>query len=200
MGKQRDLARALQDLRDAKQQMSKLEDRAPTIAGVEGIKWIQENFQKESYDGKKWKPRSDRTNAAYDRRSGVKGSVFNSGNPILRQTGNLFDAIRKKITGTKVFLGFDTGKVPYGVVHNEGGVIEKTTRKVTLFFRGGRFAAKQKGTRRKKKDATIYAHGYKMPKRQFMPAPGEPENPRLRERIVRKILFERDRILSKFKR
>jgi len=198
MSKQRGISKALRDLAEAKEKLGRLEQRAPNIVGVESVEWVHENFQKESYEGKKWKPRAPSTNAGYDRRNGVKGSVFNSDSPILYQTGNLYDAIRKIVTGTKVFIGFNTDKVPYGIVHNEGGVIEKRQRKISIYFKGGRFSKKQKGTR--KKNVTIYAHAYKMPRRQFMPTPGEPENPRLRARIVRKILFERDKILSKFKR
>lgn len=120
----KDLNDALKDFREAWIAMEKLNSKLPTVAGVEALRVIEKNFDNESYDtgnGKvKWEARSEKTNAAYDKRYGVRGSVFNSANKLLRQTGNLFDSIRKRVAGMVVFIFFDTKKVPYGQVHNEG--------------------------------------------------------------------------------
>lgn len=163
----KDLNDALKDWREAVAAMEKLNSKLPTIAGVEALAVIEKNFNSESYDtgsGKiKWEERSSKTNAAYDKRYGVKGSVFSSSNKLLRQTGNLFDSIRKRITGAVAFIFFDTKKVPYGQVHNEGD------------------AAKN------------------IPQRQFMPMPNEPENPAIMKALYKKYLFERDKIMRKFK-
>lgn len=181
MSKQRGLEEALKDYRKAVSDTVRLTNNIPRILGVEMVEWIHDNFRKESYLGAKWEPRKPETNAAYDRRTGVKGSVFNSANPILRQTGNLFDAIRYHVEGRFVFVGFDTNKIPYGQVHNEGG--QFTTRTQSIMSAGGRFAFKE---------------GVHMPKRQFMPIPGEEIPETAWRRLTRKFIFERDRIWRKF--
>lgn len=183
MSRQPGIEQALTDYRKAMVDTERLVKNIPRILGIETVEWIHDNFRKESYLGAKWPERSEKTNEAYDRRSGVKGSVFNSSNPILRQTGNLFDAIRYLVEGQFVFVGFNTDKIPYGVVHNEGGRF--ATRTSSVMSAGGRFAFKE---------------GVNMPKRQFMPTPHEQLPETLLRRATRKLIFERDRIWRKFKR
>lgn len=202
MSRQRGIEQARVDVHAAREALRILEEKALRIIGREAVAWIEENFDKQGYDGSPWQKRSPATNKAYDKRYGVKGSVFSSENPILKQTGNLKDSIRYKVNGVMVFVGFNTDRVPYGRVHNEGGNIYKQKRTVILYFgRGkqkGKFAAKQKGKTRIKKKATIPFHAIRMPKRQFMPKPGEPENPKIVQRAVKLLIFERDKILRKF--
>lgn len=121
----KDLKDALSDWRKAVEQIEKLNSRMPTIMGNEALKVIDKNFENESYDtgsGKeKWEQRSAKTNAQYDsRKGGLKGSVFNSANKILQQTGNLRDAVRKKVYNASVFIGVDLKRIPYAQAHNEG--------------------------------------------------------------------------------
>lgn len=115
---------AVNDFRQVSAQIAKLESRVPAIIGNIALDTIEKNFDNESYDtgnGKiKWEPRKESTNKAYDKRYGVKGSVYSSSAPILNQTGDLKDAIRKRVAARSVFIGFDTKKIPYGEVHNEG--------------------------------------------------------------------------------
>lgn len=204
----KDLRDALNDIREARQMMEKLNDRLPDIIGVEALAVIDKNFDNESYDtgnGKiRWKERTPATNRAYDNRSGgLKGSVFNSGSKLLDQTGNLRSGIRKKREGRNVFIGVNLLKVPYAQIHNEGGSISIKARRQTLrFSQAGRFKAgrinRSKGEYWRRR--TIGAHVIKMPKRQYMPMPGERPNGAILKRAKRKIDFEHARIMKKFRK
>lgn len=193
----------LADFRRAREQMDRLDAKLPNIIGVEALKVIDKNFASESYDtgfGKtKWAPRSPATNKSYDKRSGVAGSVFNSSNKLLEQTGNLHDGIKKKVLGRTVWIGVNLTKVPYAKIHNEGGRIRiGITRRVLYFKKGGGFA--KKGEHDYKKKKAVAAHSITMPQRQYMPKPGEKSNPAIMKASYRKLQFERDRIMRPFKK
>lgn len=115
---------AVNDFRAVSAKIARLESRVPAIIGNVALDIIEKNFDNESYDngsGKvAWEPRKESTNEGYDRRYGVKGSVYSSSAPIQNQTSNLKDSIRKKVAARSVFIGFDTKKVPYGEALNEG--------------------------------------------------------------------------------
>lgn len=194
------LKQLLADMRRFNEGMQKLDEAAPRIAGVEAVKWVRKNFTNQSYKGRKWKPRSPKTNKAYDRRSGVKGSVFNSSNPILRQSGNLMDAQRYRVVNRTTYIGFDTNRIPYGVIHNEGGTIHVRMGARRMYFYKGRFAAKMKGTKRKGKDVGATNIIIKMPQRQFMPKPNESPDPDLLHAASEKINFEREKLFAIFKK
>lgn len=170
------LVDALQDIRAARIQMERLNDRLPDIIGAEALRVIDDNFEKEGYNSgsgiERWPARSSETNKAYDkRRGGLKGSVFNSKNKLLQQTGNLRASIRKLKQGRNVFVGVNLLKVPYAKIHNEGG------------------------------QGLMYDKiSFKMPKRQYMPMPHERPNPVILLRAKRKIEFEHARIMSKFRK
>lgn len=189
---------ALDDLRKVKADLEKLQKDAPRMAGVEAVKWIHGNFAKQGYKGRRWKKRKDSTNKRYDSRSGVKGSVFNSANPVLDQTGNLKDSIRAKTEGNKTYIGFNTDKVPYGVIHNEGGTIEIGSKTRSVYFMGNRFA--QRGKHNRAENLIYKAHIIRMPQRQFMPKPNDPIDPSLMKAVTSKINFERNKIMSIFKK
>lgn len=204
----KDLRDALNDIREARQMMEKLNDRLPDIIGVEALAVIDLNFEHESYDtgnGKqRWKERAPATNRAYDNRSGgLKGSVFNSGNKILEQTGNLRAGVRKKREGRNVFIGVNLLKIPYAKIHNEGGSISIKARRQTFRFTGG---GRFKGGKINRSNGeywrrrNIAAHVIKMPKRQYMPRPGERPNGAILLRAKRKIDFEHARIMKKFRK
>jgi phage gpG-like protein len=98
-----------------------LKNDAPRIYGVIAVREIRKNFDRESFFGKqKWKRRSPATNKAYDKRRGVKGSVYNSKNKLLRQTGNYYNSIHYEQLGNKVSIGVNQKLVPYAKIHNEG--------------------------------------------------------------------------------
>jgi phage gpG-like protein len=96
----------------------------PKIIGTEAVGSIRRNFAIEGYqDGKsltQWEKRKPSTDKAYDRRGSYKGSVFNSENPILRQTGNLKDSIKYQASIGKVRVGTNLDIIPYAQAHNEG--------------------------------------------------------------------------------
>lgn len=115
---------AIRDFSKARQAMKAFQGRIPDIIGHEAINDIHKNFDNESYDNglsvTLWPARSAKTNEQYDKRYGVKGSVFNSANPLLKQTGNLKDSIEYMVRNGGVKIVVDLDKVPYAQVHNEG--------------------------------------------------------------------------------
>lgn len=187
-----------EDLAKLTRELNKLDEAAPKVAGVEAVRWINGNFQRESYKGVKWKPRSPKTNKSYDKRNGVKGSVYNSANKILQQSGNLRDSIRSRAVGRTAFVGFDTNRIPYGQIHNEGGRIVLQQRSTKLYFYRGRFSRADKATKSKK--AIIPRTEIRMPKRQFMPRPNEAPEPEVLKVVSDKLIFERSKIFNIFKR
>lgn len=196
------LADALSDFRQAREKMQRLEDQTPNIIGVEALKVIDQNFENESYDsgtGKtRWEARASSTNKGYDSRSGVQGSVFSSSNPILQQTGNLRDSIKKKVQGRTVFIGVNLDKVPYAKIHNEGGQITIAARTQAIYFKAGRFSKRMKGTRKRR--VHMPGHSITMPKRQYMPMPNERPNVKILKAAHKKLIFERDKIMKAFKK
>jgi phage gpG-like protein len=114
------LSRFKKDAAAAKAAIAKL----PRIIGNEAVRSIRGNFAIEGYyDGnsfKQWAERKPSTNKQYDRRGNYKGSVFNSDNPILKQTGNLRDSVKYKATDKLVRVGTDLDIIPYAQAHNEG--------------------------------------------------------------------------------
>lgn len=108
--------------------IERLEKDMPTHLGKVSVDHIKLNFKNESFEGDKWEQRKASTNRAYDRRGTLKGSVFNSRNPILRQTGNLYDSIKYYKRGNTIDIGISFGAkgktgvyiVAYAKRHNEG--------------------------------------------------------------------------------
>jgi phage gpG-like protein len=188
---------ALKEFRTVREKMEKLNARTPTIIGNECLRVIDQNFINQSYDtghGRtKWAKRADATNKGYDRRSGVKGSVFNSSNPILEQTGNLRDGIKKKVINRSVFIGVNLLKVPYAQIHNEGGTI--VMRNVMHFGKNGRWVRKENSSYKRVRKVTI-----KMPQRQYMPTPMEGANPAMLKAAGKKLQYEQSKIMKPFKK
>lgn len=190
------LADLLADWRDAVKEAEKYNARTPNVIGNEVVKAVMRNFDSESYDTGttkiRWPKRSEETDKAYDKRRGVKGSVFSSGNKLLQQTWNLRDGVKYRVNGQTIFVGVNIGKVPYAQIHNEGGKIEiKARSQVNPFQREGSAYSKT---------VKIAAHTIMMPQRQFMPMPGEKENPAIIKAVLRKLNFDMGRIMIKFKK
>jgi phage gpG-like protein len=145
--------------------MQLVEAKAPRIIGNEAVRLVKENFRIEAYDSgsgvTKWPPRKASTNNRYDKRTGVKGSVFNSDKKLLDQTGNLKDSIHYELKPKGVLIGSDLTIIPYAQIHNEGG----------NGMAWGRVP-------------------FKMPERKYMPAPNEPPNPKMLKAITAKIDYE----------
>lgn len=136
------LSNLLSDFRAARVGMEKLTADIPRIMGTSAVKVIKQNFTLQGYDSgtgiASWEKRDPKTDAAYDRgrttkkdgtkskyRNGknasYKGSVYNSENPVLMQTRNLYNSIKYQIIGKTVIIGVDLNIVPYGQKMNEGG-------------------------------------------------------------------------------
>ena len=123
----RSLTELLSDFRQSRAAMETLANNLPRIIGVESVRAVRNNFKTESYfGGNKWVPRSDKTNKAYmaGRTSGkqgrYKGSVFSASKPLLRQTLNLYNSIKYRALGKRVFIGTNLSLIPYANAHNEG--------------------------------------------------------------------------------
>lgn len=195
-----DLNTLMNDLSGMERDMKALTERFPSIVGQESVRIIKENFAKQGYDSgnsyQVWKKRSPATNTAYDYnrnasyrtpklgkrsryKNPYKGTVVNSKNPILLQTGNLRDSITYRNSGNQIEIGVFpkfisiNGKVrnavDYARIHNEGGQ--------------GRWGK----------------HSTKVPKRQFQPRPGEPANPKIQKSVKEKWEFEEQKVMSKWK-
>jgi hypothetical protein len=157
----------------SKEAMRRLQDKVPRILGNESVRVIKQNFSLQGYDTgtgvQNWKPRSQDTNKRYDKRYGVKGAVFQSSNPILKQTGALYNAIQYKVQGKLVFVGVDLGVIPYAQKMNEGGP--------------GKWGKNQTNT----------------PARPYMPKKNEGPNPKIINKSIKKIDSEREKALREFK-
>ena len=114
------LSQLKRDFAAKSREMEQLIKDAPRIVGLESVKVIRENFDNQGFEGSPWKDRSAKTNEMYDKRIGVKGSVYKSSNPILMQTRNLYSSIKFKALGNSVFIGVNLNLVPYAKVINEG--------------------------------------------------------------------------------
>jgi len=167
-----DLARKFKEARRA---MAALDAKLPRIIGTVAVQVVKNNFKLQGYDTgsgvQKWPARAEVTNRSYDYRSSVKGSVYNSSNPILEQTRNLYNAIRYQITGKKVRIGVDLTVVPYGEKMNDGGS-----------GTWGKYAKTE------------------TPARKYMPNDTDGPNLAFLRPIERKIKFEREKVMKEFKK
>lgn len=178
------LSQLFSDISNARKAMQQVVDSAPRIIGVEAVKCIKENFQKQGYDSgfgfTAWVKRKPETNKSYDHgrtvnsktgklskyRTGkngtYKGSVYSSSNPILDQTGNLKNSVAYKASRRRVFVGVNLAIIPYAKAHNQGEHHE--------------------------------------PKRQFMPLPGENANPKILAASRKQIDYLAQKAMRAFKR
>jgi hypothetical protein len=191
----RTLLDLISDIRKKQQAIKQLTEDMPRIIGVECVREIKSNFVKSNPLG--WASRKDVTNKAYDynrnkkfrtpktgkksvAKNPYKGSVYNSQNPILKQSGNLRDAIMYEQSGKSVIIGVlpnspKNGKAEqpahtYAKHLNEGGP-----------GRWGKYA----------KTNTVA--------RKFMPRPGEPPTPKMLKAITKKADFEFNKCMGDWK-
>lgn len=152
------------------------QSKLPRIAGQLAENWVKGNFDREAYEGKKWKPRKHRNR---------KGRADTK---LLHNIGNLDESVigfPNADTDGNLTWGLVTD-VPYAQVHNEGGQINRAARS-ELFTRNrtdkGRYAPGTQAGR----GQTYRASTSRMPKRQFMPAPGEPMPESLEKEVAARI-------------
>lgn len=170
------LSQLVADWRITKADMERYIKKLPDTAGAVAVEVCKDNFRLQAYDDgtsrARWAKREKRTNRRYDRRKGVKGTVFNSANKILEQSGNLRDSIKyKKLGPNLVWIGVDLSVIPYAKIHNEG-----------------------------LKGLAWGKNSFVMPKRQYMPMTGEGPNKKILTAIQKKVTFDLKRIMQKFKR
>lgn len=178
----RSLSDLVNDWRGTKDGLDKLVHRDfPKIIGHQAVVAAKANITLQGYDNgtggvDKWPERSPATNKSYDsgrvkgKQGRYKGSVYQSSNPLLLQTHNLYNSIKYIVKNSKeLFIGVDLNIVPYAQKMNEGGP----------------------GTWGKNASTNT-------PARQYLPKPNEGLNAKMLKAIKRKFEYERDRILKKF--
>ena len=93
----------------------------PTVIGVEATNEFRENFEKESFDGKKWSDVKRRDpNSPWYGHSGQTGKKSNSRKTakiLDGETGELKNATTWRREGNRIIISNDK---PYAQVHNEG--------------------------------------------------------------------------------
>lgn len=121
----RSLRQLVIDWRNAANILQKLQNDLPRIIGSESVKVVKDNFKLQGYDSGTgvdgWPDRSPATNRRYDKRKGVKGTVYQSSNPLLTQTKDLYNAVRYYLQSKSVKVGIDLTLVPYAQRLNDGG-------------------------------------------------------------------------------
>lgn len=114
------------------------------------------NFDTESWEGVKWKERS-------------KDAPRNTGRKLLRDTGTLYKAMSKRVSGANVSVFIAPPADVYGAMHNTGGIITSSVSRQSKKFAWAMFlrtknpmwkamALQAVGTQRK----------VSIPKRQFI--------------------------------
>ena len=163
------------DWRKSQSEMNKVTTALPRIIGNEAVKVVQDNFRLQGYDSgqgvTKWEARKESTNKRYDKRSGVKGSVFNSAKKILDQTSNLKDSVHYEVSGNVVNIGVNPNTIPYAQIHNEG-------------LKGSAWGM----------------HPFVMAKRQYLPLASEGPNQKVLNAIRKKLTYEIGKAMAIFKR
>lgn len=137
--------------------LQKTMKEAPQILGKEGQRLIMENFNTQSYEGKKWQ----------DVKNKKKTTKI-----LIGKTHKLSRA------ASRAYKGFTNGKlkwsidgVIYAAIHNNGGTINKKARKVVQNFKvksNGQFRYAKFKKANFQMDVNIGAHTIKMPKRRFI--------------------------------
>jgi phage gpG-like protein len=133
----RSLTELTREFHNSRKLFEQLTAQTPRIMGKIGVDVIRENFDAQGFvesvgPAQKWKERSPTTNKIYDSRKGYKGSVYNSSNPILRQSGNLHDGVKYIATQKRVNIGVNLNTVPYAKLMNEGGSVQFGKRWVRI--------------------------------------------------------------------
>ena len=98
-----------------------IDENVPQVVGVEAINEFNENFEKESFDGKKWQNVKRRElDSPWYGHSGQTGKKSNSRKTakiLDGETGELKNATTWRREGKRVII---SNEVPYAKVHNDG--------------------------------------------------------------------------------
>jgi phage gpG-like protein len=120
------IADLFNDLKETETNLLKLKDNLFEFEGQVALRYIQGNFKSQGYDHltNSWQKRDSKTDYAYDNYSRYKGTVYSSNNPILKQTGDLFNSIQyfpNKMTGyVDIGIREDSPTYEYARANNEG--------------------------------------------------------------------------------
>jgi hypothetical protein len=183
----------INDIRKKQAAMKQLEKDLPRIIGAECVRQIKANFVASNPAG--WAARKAVTNKAYTygrkkrvnkkgetfgNKSQYYGSVYNANSPILKQTGNLRDAIMYQVTGKTVEIGV----FPNSPKKDKAGQEAHTYAKHLNEGGPGHWG----------KNAT------NTPARPFMPKPGEPPTPKMLSGIEKKYRYELNKFMEDWKK
>jgi phage gpG-like protein len=181
--------KSLQDLQKRFQEIksgieTKIKNDISRKVGIEAVKMAKQNFKDQGFTTgsgtNSWEKRKPSTNKAYDKRRGVKGTVFRSSNPILRQTGKLYNSIHYEIIDKLIWIGLNEKEMPYGRIHNDGGTVTANIKAGTRrIFTKTKVRGSWSGFGKKPRAQTIEIHTgnreYKahtrtivMPRRRFL--------------------------------
>lgn len=121
--------------------------RLPTLVANLGVNFVKDNFDTESWEGRKWAPRKT-------------GAPRNAGRKLLRDRGTLYRAIRKTVNANRIRVFIAAPADVYGAAHNTGGImyVRPHKRRVPTGRRSDRAGAY----------AQVKAQTRKLPKRQFI--------------------------------
>lgn len=131
--------------------------RIPGRIGELMLRYIEQNFKREAYQGISWKPRK-------------QGNLNNRRKPLLENTGKLGKSFKVREASWRVVrVGSDRqvrGGLNLAKIHNEGVNEAATVRSYTRRSRDG--SVRVRSHRRQ----------MKIPQRQFMPVPGKESLPK----------------------
>ena len=188
-----DLQSLVNDLNKREAGIKKLNSIFPSACGVICVKEIKQNFVKNQ---SLWKKRSPVTDFLYEynrtqdyrtpklhkkskHKNPYKGSVVHANRPILVQTGNLRDSVTYRQEGSTVAIGVFHryvrigdqvhDAVAYAKLHNEGGSFK------------------------------MFGHPSSMPKRKFMPTPGEGPTITMRQAMAKKYGEELSKVMGSWR-
>ena len=146
--------------------------------GVEALKFIDDNFRMQGFQGSSFQPWTPR-----------KAKQKGASRKILVQTGQLRRSFVKIDSATGTTISTD---IPYAKIHNDGGAIRHPSRSVILSFKnakGGRLKLGKTQTENQQRKisqlrrAAVGEHSVKMPQRQMIG-----NSPVLTERIEKILL------------
>lgn len=194
----------MQDFRSARNKTEKLQNALPQIIGVEAVKVVRENFDKQGYDTgvsfTPWAKRADVTNWAYDYNRVSNAWTVKSGG---KGKGKFVTASGRKSKAKNRYKG--------SVVSSLNDILMQTRtlyRSIDKFISGKRVTV---GV-----DPTLVIYAQKMneggkgrwgrkattntPARQFMPRPNDKPNPKILARVKEKVRFEQWNAMQAFRK
>lgn len=119
------------------------------------------NFNTESFEGKKWKERN-------------AWAVRNTERKLLRDTGTLYRAMTKQVNGMSIRVFVAPPSDKYGTLHNDGGTITIKPNSKSIKFFWAKYYAATSGVEKSRWKAMALAMQsgksmtIKMPQRKFM--------------------------------